>query len=29
VENDSYELYFGQAFDQVIAFANGAPINVV
>lgn len=23
VEQDSYELYFGQAFDQVVAFANG------
>jgi D-3-phosphoglycerate dehydrogenase len=29
VEQDSYELYFGQAFDQVLAFAAGAPINVV
>ena len=29
VEKDSYELYFGQAFDQVNAFAAGAPINVV
>lgn len=29
VERDSYEYYFGQAFDQVIAFANGRPINVV
>jgi D-3-phosphoglycerate dehydrogenase len=29
VERDSYELYFGQAFDQVIAFAAGKPINVV
>jgi D-3-phosphoglycerate dehydrogenase len=29
VERDSYELYFGQAFDQVLAFAAGAPINVV
>lgn len=29
VEKDSYELYFGQAFDQVVAFANGTPINVV
>jgi hypothetical protein len=23
VEKDSYELYFGQAFDQVVAFAEG------
>ena len=29
VERDCYELYFGQAFDQVIAFAEGKPINVV
>ena len=29
VEKDSYELYFGQAFDQVAAFAAGRPINVV
>ena len=29
VERDSYELYFGQAFDAVVAFANGAPINVI
>jgi D-3-phosphoglycerate dehydrogenase / 2-oxoglutarate reductase len=29
VEKDSYELYFGQAFDQVVAFASGTPINVV
>jgi D-3-phosphoglycerate dehydrogenase len=29
VERDSYELYFGQAFDQVNAFAAGTPINVV
>ena len=29
VEQESYELYFGQAFDQIIAFAAGKPINVV
>ena len=29
VEKDCYELYFTQAFDQVIAFAEGKPINVV
>ena len=29
VEKDSYELYFGAAFEQVLAFAAGAPINVV
>jgi D-3-phosphoglycerate dehydrogenase len=29
VEKDSYELYFTQAFDQVLAFAEGRPIRVV
>jgi D-3-phosphoglycerate dehydrogenase len=29
VEKDCYELYFAQAFDQVIAFAEQKPINVV
>ncbi len=29
VEKDCYELYFTQAFDQVVAFAEGKPINVV
>jgi D-3-phosphoglycerate dehydrogenase / 2-oxoglutarate reductase len=29
VEKDSYELYFGEAFDQVVVFAQGSPINVV
>ncbi|MBK9051871.1 MAG: D-2-hydroxyacid dehydrogenase family protein [Chloroflexi bacterium] len=29
VEQDSYELYFSQAFEQVLAFAEGHPINVV
>ena len=29
VEKDSYESYFGQAFDQVVAFAAGRPVNVV
>jgi D-3-phosphoglycerate dehydrogenase / 2-oxoglutarate reductase len=29
VEKDSYELYFSQAFDQVIAFSEGKPIRVV
>ena len=29
VEKDSYELYFCQAFDQVIAFAEGNPIRIV
>ena len=29
VEKDSYELYFSQAFDAVLAFAAGKPVNVV
>jgi D-3-phosphoglycerate dehydrogenase len=29
VEKDSYEFYFGQAFDQVVAYARGQPTNVV
>jgi D-3-phosphoglycerate dehydrogenase len=29
VEKDGYEDYFGQAFDQVVAFAAGRPVGVV
>jgi D-3-phosphoglycerate dehydrogenase len=29
VEKDSYECYFGTAFDQVLAFAAGNPINII
>lgn len=29
VEKDSYELYFGAAFENLLAFAAGNPINVV
>jgi D-3-phosphoglycerate dehydrogenase / 2-oxoglutarate reductase len=29
VEKDSYERYFGTAFDQILAFAAGKPINIV
>jgi D-3-phosphoglycerate dehydrogenase / 2-oxoglutarate reductase len=29
VEKDSYELYFGSAFDQLLAFFAGNPINLV
>ncbi len=29
VERDSYELYFGQAFDKVVAFAGSMEINHV
>ena len=29
VELDSYESYFGAAFDNVIAFIKGEPKNVV
>ncbi len=29
VEQDSYELYFGAAFDSVVAFVKGTPTNIV
>jgi D-3-phosphoglycerate dehydrogenase len=29
VEKDSYELYFGEAFDHVVAFAAGRPIRAL
>lgn len=29
VEKDSYELYFGAAFDNVLAFAAGKPTNII
>lgn len=29
VERDSYEFYLGEAFDNVLAFAAGAPVNVI
>ena len=29
VEQDSYELYFGAAFDNIVAFANQNPINII
>jgi D-3-phosphoglycerate dehydrogenase len=29
VERDSYERYFGAAFDNVVAFAEGRPANLV
>jgi len=29
VEQDSYELYFGTAFDNVVNFVRGAPSNIV
>ena len=29
VEKDTYELYFGLAFDQVLAYERGTPINVL
>jgi len=29
LEKDTYELYFGEAFDQVLAFAAGKPVNLV
>jgi D-3-phosphoglycerate dehydrogenase len=29
LEQDTYELYFGEAFAQVIAFAAGQPVNLI
>lgn len=29
VEQDSYEMYFGAAFDNVVAYINGTPTNIV
>ena len=29
VEKDSYEDYFGTAFDQLLAFASGKPIDII
>ena len=29
VEQDSYELYFGAAFDNVVNFIDGTPTNIV
>ncbi len=29
LEQDTYELYFGEAFDNILAFIGGAPVNVV
>jgi len=29
VEQDSYEMYFGQAFDNVVSFLKGRPTNIV
>jgi D-3-phosphoglycerate dehydrogenase len=29
VEKDSYEMYFGAAFENVVSFANGKPANIL
>jgi D-3-phosphoglycerate dehydrogenase len=29
VEQDSYEMYFGAAFDNVVNFVNNTPTNLV
>ena len=29
VEQDSYELYFGAAFDNIVNFIKGTPTNIV
>jgi D-3-phosphoglycerate dehydrogenase len=29
LEQDTYELYFGEAFDNIVAFVAGKPVNIV
>jgi D-3-phosphoglycerate dehydrogenase len=29
LERDTYELYFGEAFDNILAFIGGSPVNMV
>jgi len=29
LEQDTYELYFGEAFDNILAFIGGKPVNIV
>jgi len=29
LEQDTYEIYFGEAFDNILAFIGGSPVNVV
>jgi D-3-phosphoglycerate dehydrogenase len=29
VEQDSYELYFGAAFDNIVHFFHGQPVNIL
>ena len=29
LEQDTYEMYFGEAFDNILAFIGGSPVNVV
>jgi D-3-phosphoglycerate dehydrogenase / 2-oxoglutarate reductase len=29
LEQDTYEMYFGEAFDNILAFVGGSPVNVV
>jgi len=29
LEQDTYELYFGEAFDNIVAFVAGRPVNIV
>ncbi len=29
LEQDTYELYFGEAFDNIVAYLSGKPINIV
>jgi len=29
LEPETYELYFGEAFDNIVAFLGGRPVNIV
>jgi D-3-phosphoglycerate dehydrogenase len=29
LEQDTYEMYFGEAFDNILAFIGGSPVNVI
>ena len=29
VEEQGYELYFSKAFENIVQFANGSPVNIV
>jgi D-3-phosphoglycerate dehydrogenase len=29
VTSDEYEIQFSDIFDQIVAYANGAPVNII